>query len=113
MAFDNCLQSNLSVFDACCGSNENMHRNSFARLFTEFSGDDKRLGVSALPRFLTSLFHRHFTDNECTALARKVASHTVYEARQGIFGERLEQTLSFEEVEYIYEICRSRGYILR
>ena len=52
-------------------------------------------------------------EDECLALAKKGASHTVYEARQGMFSERLEQTLSFEEVEYIYESCRSRGYILR
>lgn len=104
-----------SILDACCGSQESLKRNDFAKAFTDFSGDDNRLAVADLPRFLESVFVRQFADEEVEALARRVGSYTVYASIRCKLGNKkgLTQTLSFEECEYLVDVCRARGYNLR
>lgn len=107
--------SQLSSYVAsCCGSNESHQKLTFARAFEEFSGADRRLNVRGLHILLETVFARRFTPSEVSSLAKRVGSYTVYSSLQRAFGETdIDLTLSFEECEYIYQICLARGYVLR
>lgn len=100
-------------FAACCISQEALKRNSFAKAFTDFSDEDGRMRAAILLPFLETLFAREFTQGEVEALARRVGSYTIYASLSRKNGQRLEHTLSFEECEYIFEVCRGRGYSLQ
>ena len=104
----------LNVATSCCSGNISDGEDLLRSRFTMLSDGAETLPTDKLPELLELIYDHAFTEDECDVYVSRTASfafHKLEKSRSGDLAPK-KARLTWEEVEYIVDLCEKRYPLL-
>lgn len=104
----------LNVATSCCSGNISDGEDLLRSRFTMLSDGAETLPTDKLPELLELIYDHAFSETECDVYVSRTASfafHTLEKSRSGDLAPK-KARLTWEEVEYIVDLCEKRYPLL-